>query len=90
MRGVHAIVAAEEGFGGFRRAMYGQVAEIDFCFEVVERPGGYVPGLRLMAGVGAHGGVTLVHRIPRRILHSAHESSSSAHNESPVPNVRQQ
>ena len=46
--------------------------------------------MRLVPGIRAHGGVSLVDRIAGRVLHAAHEAPAAPHDKSPIPFLRQQ
>ena len=68
----------------------GIIREVHFGLDIVQRPGGQVTSLCLVPRVSSHRGVTFVDRIVSRVLNCTDKSSSAAHDESPVPGLRQQ
>ena len=90
IRSVCAVVTANHGLGHFSRPVHREKAEVYLRLQIIERPTGRVAGQPLVAGVGPNCRITLVDRIPGAVLHRPDESAAAAHDEPPVPRVRQQ
>ena len=70
--------------------MNAHVAKVDLCLDVVQRPARLHSGRPLMARVGSDRRVSLVDRMSSKVRYSGHKAATTAHDESPVPLVREQ